>query len=125
MDLDELLTDIETGFNIAGSIPFVSVFSASLRATAGTIQLIAGIVLGVQAEKFKNSKEGKALSERGVIQLKHGALNIGRAIIEGFLGHRFIGSLFLLAGQLLSPNRFAPIVKYNDRTPLKAYFNFS
>jgi hypothetical protein len=117
MEINQKMTEIEKGFNIAGGIPFVSILSGSLRMIAGKIQLIAGALIGFvglvgQMINSNQILKWEGISEKGLEHLIHGGLNIGRGLLEAFLGATLLGSLGILAGQSLSSNKFEPIHKY-------------
>lgn len=115
-ELNENLTAIETYFNIAGGIPLVGILSGGLRIVAGKVQLVAGIVLAFaksNSEKHQDPKKRtyEDWSKEGPHYIKHGVLNILRGIGEVVIGETIVGSLFLLAIQMLT-NQFAPVVPY-------------
>ena len=126
-EFDETLTTFETAFNVAGSTPFVAIVSGGLRAAAGKIQLLTGLVFGVAGLigqlTSHNERKWENITHVGLENVKHGALNLIRGLAESIVGLTIVGSLVLLAAQLLSSNRFAPIFKYNMQgvQPVRSY----
>ncbi len=120
MTLNETFTSIEQKFNIAGGIPFVAVFSSSVRTVAGQIQAIAGIVMAVfsliaQLVDRANGDQWESKGLIGVEHIVHGSLNIFRGIGESIMAILLVGSLILLGAQAVSKNGFNPIFKYGQR----------
>lgn len=130
MNVDnKTLNVVETGFNIAGSIPVVSVFSGLIRATIGKIQLIAAMIFtGICLLAEHTSKEPKkwnALSTYGIEHMTHGSLNILRGMTESFLGSTIVGSIIPFAIQISREEKFDPMFKYGaltDQRPKKSAF---
>jgi hypothetical protein len=121
MEIDDTLTDIETYFNIAGSLPVVSFFSSVLRFLAGKVQAIAGFLiclvgLGGQCFDSDNARKWEGVTHEGGIQLIQGALNMVRSVGECVLALTIFGSLILWFGQAASENGFKPLVPYPQAT---------
>ena len=121
MNINENLTQIETGFNVAGSIPIVAIFSGPLRVACAKIQFIAGGILGVAGFVGQlvgsNERKWEIVASHGVENMIHGSFNVLRGVSEFIIGLTAIGPLGLLFGQMISNNRFAPIIKYTGDVP--------
>jgi hypothetical protein len=120
MDVNKTLTKVETGFNVAGSIPIVALFSSSLRYTAGIIQAcvgaaIAGVSMLAQMVSKQTAKWDQ-FSQKGIEHLTHGVLNAVRGIVEGVAAATLLGTLIIFGVQAARPEKFAPIVKYGIPT---------
>lgn len=120
MDVNKTLTKIETGFNIAGSIPIVALLSSSVRYTAGIVQAcvgaaIAGISMLAQMVSNQNTK-WERFSQKGIEHLTHGVLNAVRGMVEGVAAATLLGTLIIFGVQAARPEKFAPIVKYGIPT---------
>jgi hypothetical protein len=117
MSLNRDITEIETAFNFAGSLPVIAIVSGTLRTLAGTIQAVVAsviVVIGIIALAFnRESNEYKDLVCQGLFHCLQGGLNDIRGTVEVALGATIIGPLVLLGAQLLSDRQFAPIVQYS------------
>jgi len=124
MEINKTLTKVETGFNLAGSIPIVAIFSGAFRMTLAKIQFIFGAIIGfiglIGQMIHNGSKKMEELMKTGERHLVHGALNWGRGLGESLIGLTLIGSAVLGAIQMGSKNKFAPIVKY-DKPPVDQF----
>jgi len=113
--IDDSLTEIERMFNLAGSIPIVAIVSGIVRATAGKVQAIAGLVLvgvGNAGQWFQpsNSVKWEQLTAQGVRHATHGVLNMAVGLGECVAGFTIVGSLVLLVYR--TAHGFDPIYKY-------------
>ncbi len=121
MTINETFTDMEKVFNIAGSLPVVAIFSSGLRLAAAKIQIAASVVIGgfslLSLVVSHFSKKWEDVFLLAGEHLLHGILNLIRASGELLAGFTVIGSLVFLAYQLLSENRFEPIIKYSKPIP--------
>lgn len=124
MEIDDLFNDVESKFNIAGSLPLIASFSGTMRILAGQVQFVAGAILAVigVVQKNKGERGGQELSDLGYKHLVHGLANVGRGSVEAFLGSFFfgLGSLLLLSSQTLSGRGFDPILNYKEGDPISS-----
>lgn len=124
-NLGKFCTDVERGFNVAGALPVVSVFSGVARMVIGKVQAVAGAILAaIGAIAFaltSNNKWDKVL-DMGVEFIVQGALNFSRGTCEMVMGTVSFGVLNLcflfLPNYALARKRdpiaFAPIVHYGS-----------
>lgn len=120
VDVNKAFTQIETCFNVAGSLPIISLVSASIRSMAAQVQVVAGAVFGLigfLGHLVSNNPKWVTMGQMGVSHIIHGAANFGRSIVELFLGTLFVGSLFLFVYQIGSSRQFAPIISYTSKQP--------
>jgi hypothetical protein len=122
MKLNQTLTTVEKGFNIAGSVPVVGIFSGALRTKLSLVQVISGLAIGIigfVGKLFSNQEKWESLRNAGVEHLVHGALNWVRGNVEVLAGITIVGSLALGAFQLWgreaskNGNGFSPLISYN------------
>ena len=132
------IVDIERGFNISGSIPFVQIPSGALRATLGSIQsAIGGITctIGLCGETISpGTRHWIDFRKTGQEHMLHGNINTIRGATECIFGLLALGvvleasgvggtnpfvlataagfSLIPMAIQLLSNNGFNPRIQY-------------
>ena len=115
-----IFTNIEKGFNIAGSLPIVSLFSGTLRAIAGKIQLLAGAVIagiGLIKNLFSPNQKWANFTALGSELMIHGALNAVRGFGEALLCvSTLIGNVFLLIPNMVKEDMFSPYFAYGTIT---------
>lgn len=118
MELNKTLTKTEEGFNFAGSLPLVAIVSGALRMLVGTVQAIAGAIIGmvglVGMIVNPESRKWEDISKSALENFAHGGMNLFRGFGEYILGLTVFGTLGLLALQLTSENKFQPIIKYHQ-----------
>jgi hypothetical protein len=116
--LNHTLNNIERGFNVAGSIPFVGAWSGLARAPLGQAQFITGIalsVVGLIGSKVSNNNlHWKKITQIGVEHILHGLLNTIRGIVEFILGITLMGSFVMLLPNLINEDKFSPFFKYGS-----------
>jgi hypothetical protein len=123
MKIDKLAQLAEQGFNIADSIPIVSLTTSQCRLVAGLVQLVAAAVfslIGLVAQVCSEDQKWVDLANRSVEHLKHGLANMGRGLGEFLLACTIIGPLFLLVYQSASSNKFAPMFYKYEAEPVSA-----
>jgi hypothetical protein len=112
----DLFTNIEKGFNVAGTIPVVSFFSGMVRAVAGKVQMIAGAILSAFSYiNFLITKHPKwaYLADVGNEFILHGALNILRGLSEASLcASTVVGNVVLLLPNMSKEDMFSPYFSY-------------
>ena len=122
MEVSKNFTSIEKGFNIAGSIPIVAIFSGALRTLVSQVQIVASVVIGLLSLIGKmvrpNDQMWGELANKSLENLIHGGLNWLRGLGEFLLGLTFFGPLIPLTIQSASKNKFEPIYKYSE-TPVQ------
>ena len=113
-------TNIEKGFNIAGSIPVVSLFSGAIRAIAGKIQGIVGALfsaLGLASYMITNDSKWIPLINLGSEFIIHGALNVLRGLGEAMLcATTLVGNVMLLVPNMSKEDMFSPYFEYGSFT---------
>jgi len=118
--IQDALNVLETGFNIAGCIPFVSLFSGCLRALAGKVEMIAGIALatiGFIAFAITADLKWQNIAVLGSELALHGTLNIIRGFGEAILcASTIAGNLFLLIPNMTKDSKFSPYFEYGMLT---------
>ncbi len=128
------LTNLEAGFNIAGSIPVVGIVSGATRAALAKVQIIVGAslfirgtfgaycardkkILGVPATQRthcgKDKEHWNAVASFGAEQTIHGALNIFRGYNEFYLSC-YGANIGLGIWQIFRDKGFAPVVSYGS-----------
>jgi len=125
--INKACTSVETGFNIAGSIPVIAIFSGALRHEIGIIQGIAGglTALGASlAQVIEASRSHpnpatmaklKRFKQFGMQHLIHGALNALRGLSEALLGYFTLGIgnlVIFLPYNLCKDPKFSPVYEY-------------
>jgi membrane-bound ClpP family serine protease len=114
------LTNIEKGFNIAGSIPVVSFFSGAIRAIAGKIQGVVGaifFVMGLASYMVTNDSRWIPLINLGSELVIHGALNVLRGVGEAMLCvTTLVGNIMLLVPNMSKEDMFSPYFDYGSFT---------
>lgn len=116
--LESNIIKVETAFNILGSIPVIGVFSGAARVTLGKVQFVAATVftaislVAALISKGGESDKWMMRAQKGANHMFHGAANVIRGLAECVLAATIGGSLIPLGIQLLSPNGFAPRLKY-------------
>ncbi len=118
-------TQIEKGFNIAGCLPIVGMFSGAIRATLGKIQAVVGLVLmgtgaigAICARDATTHARYLKLQKLGQEHTLHGVLNVIRGLGEAFTCSAFfgVGNLVFLIPNLSQDDKFSPIFKYGTLT---------
>lgn len=116
MEINKKLTDLETSFNLAGSIPVVAIFSSVLRIVAGKVQIFVSIffgLTGLMGRIFSSDpKYYEEMTKKAAEHIKHGALNWIRGVGESLLAVTVLGTLGLLVYQACSETKFEPIIPY-------------
>lgn len=114
LEVNRVLTDVETGLNIIDAVPVVGVFSSALRIGAGKIQFAVGASIafvGIFGSLSGNNKHAwRNVVRLGCDQMLHGALNTIRGI--GTLLLAATGLNFVLAAQVFRKEGFAPVIQY-------------
>lgn len=125
--INKSCTAVETGFNIAGSLPIIAAKSGALRASLGIIQMVAGSAISLGAALFQvvenfrsHPDQAKLLKLKKVEQYAsqhaiHGALNIFRGVAEAACAVATLGILNLvvfLPHNLSQDPEFAPVKRY-------------
>jgi hypothetical protein len=114
LEVNRVLTDVETGVNIIDAIPVAGVFSSALRIGAGKTQFAVGALIsfvGLFGSLSGNNKHAwKNVVQLGCDQMFHGVLNIVRGV--GTLLLAATGLNFVLAAQVFRKEGFAPVVQY-------------
>lgn len=118
---EQNITSIETGFNVAGSVPVVGCGSGLIRAYLGKVQLVVGAIFataGYFGALLTSDPATKAMfakiMAKGVHHVLHGTANFGRGVAECLLGLTIVGSVALLIIQARSDEGFAPRFKYGQ-----------
>ncbi|MBX9923057.1 MAG: hypothetical protein K2Y01_03005 [Rhabdochlamydiaceae bacterium] len=121
IQINQLATSVETGFNITNSIPVIAVPGSVLRTNVAQVQFVASAVfalIGFIGQMIQSGNcKWNSVFNNSCEHMIHGALNYFRGLGELLLAVTVVGSLALLAYQLSVKNGFAPIVKY-DTSPL-------
>lgn len=116
--IKNLFTNIEKGFNIAGTVPVASFFSGMIRAIAGKVQMIAGAILSVFSyANFLITRQPRwaYLADVGNEFILHGALNILRGLSEAALCATTIaGNIALLIPNMSKEEMFSPYFTYGS-----------
>jgi len=113
-EVNEYCAKTENFFNTLNSCPFVVIPGSFGRAGFGIAQILGGLSVGITAgaaeigskvattAKYLIGKKAEPtnpkwrnLSSEGFDHVKHGALNSGRAVVEGVVG--LVDSFFFLA----------------------------
>jgi hypothetical protein len=87
-ELNRFFTNVETTFNIAAALPFVSVPSSAIRVAFGVAQMNIGLGVGIASaahllmKTITPNRNWKLLSDAGFEHTIHGALNIIRGLGE-------------------------------------------
>lgn len=114
------LTNIEKGFNFAGCLPVVSLFSGALRMLAGKIQAVAGAVMagiGFIGHLATKKPYWKNTMNLGAEFVLHGALNVLRGFGEAALSATTVlGNLFLFIPNMAKRDKFSPYIPYGSLT---------
>lgn len=114
MELNKNISEIERKFNIAGSIPLVSILSGQVRYMAGIVQTVAGVsfsLLGYVAQLVRPKEQKWAgVTRMGVEHMLHGPMNVMRGLGEALIGATLIFPVALGISQI--PSGFKPIVPY-------------
>jgi hypothetical protein len=123
--INELGSDIEKGFNIAGCTPFICILSGNIRILAGKLQILAGSVIAAIGELalFIMTKpdadteilnKWRTLSKLGTEHIIHGCLNVLRGTGESWLGSWTMGiaNIFLIAPNLNQQRNFGAFFAY-------------
>jgi hypothetical protein len=119
---NKIATKTEVAFNIAGSLPVISIASGALRMAIGKTQLVAGLVLFFAGtclssnshnlpKNFSRAQLNRA-TRLGNEHVKHGALNLIRGAGEFSLGVSTMGLGNLALFALQTKNKFQPIYGY-------------
>lgn len=118
LQLINTFTNIEKGFNVAGSIPIVSFISGAVRAVAGKIQALVGAIMatiGLISYSMTQEFKWKELVNDGNELIVHGALNFFRGVGEATLSaSTLIGNVFLLIPNLMKDDKFSPYFAYGS-----------
>lgn len=111
------LTEIETLFNMLGSLPVIGMVSGSVRVTAGAVQTVSAVIFATASFIAKscvsNLNERAVWADRteiGVNHIYHGIGNIFRGAVEGIMSFTLIGSVCLFVVQIASERKFQPLV---------------
>lgn len=119
MELNNHLTKAEEFFNVAGGVPIVAIVSGALRSLAGAVQAFVGMIFGFigLVGMFFNPQNRKweQMANSGFENFGHGGMNFFRGIGEYLLGLTIVGSIALFVCQGASPNKFQPIIKYDQK----------
>lgn len=125
-------TAIETGFNVAGSLPIIAAKSGVLRASLGVIQMVAASAISLGAtvyhaiENLRSHPDQAKLAKLRTItryanhHVIHGALNIFRGMAEAACAISTLGILNLvifLPHNLTQDPEFAPVKRYRNPHP--------
>lgn len=114
--IKDLFTNIEKGFNVAGTIPVASFFSGMIRTIAGKVQMIAGAILSAFSYiNFLITRDPKwvYVADVGNEFILHGALNILRGVSEASLcATTIVGNVMLLIPNLAKDDVFGPYFTY-------------
>lgn len=119
MNINKNLTSIERSFNIACSIPVISLPASIARGCFGLAQTVTGFAIATLAsvgQLFAKAQQKPTWQKRvsqGFKQLEHGILNWLRAQIEQIGAITVVGSLGFLAFHLNRKEGFDPVYKYN------------
>ena len=130
-----MMTDIETKFNLADSIPAIGVGSGCIRAVGGVGQAVFGSFAatgGLCGEMIKpGDRQCVDLRKFGQEHALHGTLNVMRGAVGAFFSCLALGavvqpdqniaasigvaslSLVPFAFQMISKNGFAPRIQYD------------
>ena len=116
VNIKNVFTNIEKAFNIAGSIPIVSLVSGTLRILAGKVQILAGAVIaatGCINFLINPSEKWANMSKMGSEFMIHGALNSLRGFGEALLcASTIIGNVLLLIPNMVKDDMFSPYFAY-------------
>jgi len=122
-----VFTNIEKCFNIAGSLPIVSMFSGTLRFIAGKIQAVVGAIIaltGLVNYTFTKDRLWKDVALLGAEFIIHGALNTLRGLAEALLCARtLVGNLVLLIPNMAKEDIFSPYCEYGILTDRKGFLH--
>lgn len=119
MSINKNLTSIERTFNIAGSIPIISLPASIGRAYFGLAQTVTGLAIAALAsvgQFFAKAQQKTAWEKKvsqGLEQANHGVLNWLRSQGEQIGAITVVGSLGFLAFHLSRKEGFDPVNKYN------------
>lgn len=129
---NRVFTNIEKGFNIANSVPIVSVFTSPLRAKLGAIQAVVagalglGVTIAIGIETLKSQPNQDRIRKFGRLQeyafhhMFHGLLNMIRGVGETIVAVPTMGILnafTFLPLNLMQTPEFSPIKGYKAPAP--------
>ena len=116
-NINAKLTQIERGFNMAGSLPLIGTVPAVIRVGCGQIQFNAGCFIGtfglVGQLVHPTSEKWENITYAGGENIIHGALNILRGLGEAVASITVVGNAIPLGIQILSSNGFNPQFEYS------------
>ncbi len=135
-EINKACTITETGFNIAGSIPYVAIASGAIRCKLGIIQMVAASAISLgsivyqaieqlrsrpNAQTLLSLKKVERYSNQHII---HGALNAIRGFYEAACAIGTFGILnvaIFLPYNLSRTPEFSPVKEYREPSSPQIY----
>jgi hypothetical protein len=127
LKMNEIGSNIERGFNIAATVPFIGTMTSAIRITLAKILFLAGAIFAsvIESIHFIASKAGadnellyllRTLSTLGLEYMIHGCLNVIRGASELMIGACTfgLGSVVLIIPNMAAGRNFTPFFGYGS-----------